>query len=78
MNEVDCRQVTENLYLLLDGELPAEACAELERHIDGCSECFGRYGVERDFKELVRRKCADEPAPAALVERIRAALRNQA
>lgn len=78
MSDVDCRKVIENLYLLLDRELSEMECRDLDAHIEACRECFGRYGVEREFKELIHRVCSEEEVPAALVERIRSTLRREA
>lgn len=39
MNEEDCRKVFGLLSEYLDRELPAESCAELERHIAHCPPC---------------------------------------
>lgn len=77
MKEVDCRELIENLYLWLDGELDDDRCAELEAHMTGCSDCFSRRGVEHHFKELVRLRCTEQEVPAALIERIRLALRRE-
>lgn len=77
MGEADCRELIKSLFLFLDGELPAGRCAELTRHLEECGGCLERIGVERSFKELVRRKCGQEPVPGELVDRIRSALRSQ-
>lgn len=71
---IDCGEVLERIYLILDGELSAEQCAELKLHLERCSDCFGRHETERLFKELLRNRCGCEPAPPALVSRIRIAL----
>ncbi|MGH2768355.1 MAG: mycothiol system anti-sigma-R factor [Actinomycetota bacterium] len=76
MSESDCgcRELLEGLYALLDEELPPGPCAELKAHLLRCGECLERYGVEQDFKELVRHRCAEQQVPAALLDRIRGAL----
>lgn len=71
---MDCGEVLERIYLILDGELSQEDCAELQVHLERCSVCYGRHETERLFKELVRQRCGCEPAPAALVSRIKVAL----
>lgn len=71
---MNCREVLEEIYLILDGEMSAERCAELESHLERCTECFGRHETERLFKDLVRERCGCEPAPPELVTRIRFAL----
>lgn len=71
---MDCQEVLEAIYLILDGELSPEACADLQVHLERCSVCYGRHETERLFKELVRDKCGCESAPPALVSRIRVAI----
>lgn len=72
---VDCRELIENLYLLLDDELSEDRCAQLKAHLNRCHDCSCRYGLEREFKELVQRKCGEQ-APADLLERIRTKLES--
>lgn len=75
---IDCGEVLERIYLILDGELSPEQCAELQFHLERCSDCFGRHETERLFKELLRNRCGCEPAPPTLVSRIRIALQVEA
>ncbi len=78
MSETNCEKLLEELYQLLDGELPPERCTELQAHLEACLGCLGRHEVERYFKEFVRRRCGGEPAPAPLMDRIRASLASEA
>jgi mycothiol system anti-sigma-R factor len=71
---MNCHEVLEEIYLILDGELSPERCEELQSHLERCSECFGRHETERLFKDLVRTRCGCEPAPPQLVSRIRFAI----
>jgi mycothiol system anti-sigma-R factor len=71
---MNCREVLEEISLILDGELSPERCEELRVHLDRCTECFGRHETERLFKHLVRSKCGCEAAPPELVTRIRFAI----
>lgn len=71
---MNCREVLEEIYLILDGELSEDRCEELRGHLERCTECFGRHETERLFKELVRRRCGCESAPPGLVARIRFSL----
>lgn len=72
--EADCRSVIERLFLYLDGEVAGVDCAEIEAHLEACGHCFGRYGFERELKELVRRTCCERDIPQGLADRIRARL----
>lgn len=74
--ETDCRTVLNRLYLFLDGELAAEEGAVIQLHLEECISCMHHYGFERDFKELIHRKCAEGRAPEALVQRIRVNIRR--
>ena len=71
---MNCREVLQEISLILDGELSPEKCEELKGHLERCTECFGRHETERLFKDLVRRRCGCEPAPPQLVTRIRFAI----
>jgi mycothiol system anti-sigma-R factor len=62
--------------MYLDGELAAEEGTVIQLHLDECISCAHHYGFERDFKELVHRKCAEGRAPDALVQRIRLNIRQ--
>jgi mycothiol system anti-sigma-R factor len=71
----DCREVLARLYVYLDGEFASADCSGIEIHLRDCEDCLHHADFERDLKELVRRKCGED-APAQLVERLRARLRE--
>ena len=71
---MNCREVLEEISLILDGELSPEKCEELKGHLERCTECFGRHETERLFKDLVRSRCGCESAPPQLLTRIRFAI----
>jgi mycothiol system anti-sigma-R factor len=75
-SETDCRAVLESLYLYLDGEIAAEEVTVIQIHLEDCNGCLHRYDFERDFKELVQRKCREGSMPSSLVDRIRANIRS--
>ena len=64
MNDQECKEVFARLSEYLDGDLPDGACAELERHIEGCAPCV-------EFIESLRKSVrlgkqyhpAEEPPP---------------
>ena len=39
MAKQTCQHLLADLSLYLDGEAPAELCAEIERHLAGCEDC---------------------------------------
>jgi len=73
--ETDCRTVLNRLYLFLDGEIAGEECTAIQIHLEECLSCLHHYGFERDFKELVHRKCQSGRVPEGLAERIRDQIR---
>ncbi len=62
----------ERIYHYLDGELSADELTDIERHLATCPECQSEYAIESLLKELVRRSCQSDQAPAGLRERIQA------
>lgn len=60
----------ERIYHYLDGELDQEALSAIGKHLAECPGCMREYSIEAALKELVRRSCRDEQAPAGLRERI--------
>jgi mycothiol system anti-sigma-R factor len=73
----DCDELIANLFLFLDGELGESTCADLREHLHRCHGCLERFGVEKAFKDLIQRRCGQEPVPEVLIERIRITLRTQ-
>ena len=74
--ETDCRTVLNRLYLYLDGEIAAEEVTVIALHLEECFSCLHHYGFERDFKELIHRKCREGRVPEGLSERIRSNIRK--
>jgi mycothiol system anti-sigma-R factor len=75
-HEVDCRDVLEQVYLYLDGEMPDEDCATIRRHLDECAPCLRQFGVEQEVKALVARTCGCDVAPDGLREKVLLRLRS--
>lgn len=73
----NCRDVLEEVYLYLDGEVDSERRNLIREHLDECSPCLRQFGVEHEVKILVARCCGSERAPDALrisvMERIQVA-----
>jgi len=63
MNELDCKQIFEMLSQYLDGELPAETCAELERHIQDCAPCIEFVKSLKKSVGMCRQYASAEPPP---------------
>lgn len=77
MSVAACRRLLDQLYELLDGELAEEQITHLQSHLEECSECLERLGVELHFSLLVRCRCAQEGVPGPVLERIRHALQAE-
>ena len=70
----ECLEVLQDVYLYLDGELTADTHTVIRRHLDDCSPCLRKYGLEQDVKALVARCCGNDAAPESLRERVLARL----
>jgi len=62
----DCSEVLDRLYEYLDREMPDGDCAKIQEHIDECSPCLEKYGLEQSVKKLVKRCCGHDEVPADL------------
>ncbi len=71
----DCEKALENLYLFIDQEIDTASCAEIQSHIDGCSDCLSEYDLERVVKSLVSRSCS-EVAPDPLRQKVLLSIRQ--
>jgi mycothiol system anti-sigma-R factor len=64
-----CSEVLEKVYLYLDGEAEHEDHDHIRIHLDECSPCLRKYGLEQAVKALVARSCSEQ-APVELRERV--------
>lgn len=71
-----CREVLEEVYLFLDGEIGAAQRNTIQRHLEDCSPCLARYGIEQEVKSLVARTCGHDDTPSHLRERVLTTLRS--
>jgi mycothiol system anti-sigma-R factor len=62
--------------MFLDHECNEARRAKLAQHLDECSPCLERYGLDEHLKTLLAAKCGGEHAPDALKERLRAKIRK--
>lgn len=67
---MDCKRVTEAVYLFFDNEMDEAERGPFERHVDCCSECARRVQLTRRLLLIVRQRCTRAPAPQRLYERI--------
>jgi mycothiol system anti-sigma-R factor len=73
----DCQDSLHELYRFLDGELTDDRRAVIQHHLDECQPCAEPYDFEAELRMVIRRKC-QEQVPDALVDKVRAALVNEA
>lgn len=68
-----CRKTLERAYLFLDGEVLSDAeRVEFKHHLDECSPCYERVGLQREIGALIRRIGAHPDCPDDLKSRISA------
>jgi RNA polymerase sigma-70 factor, ECF subfamily len=60
----------------LDGEVSAEVCAEMERHIEACARCRGACDSLKRTLSLCRMSAPDAQIPAAVQASVKVALRD--
>ena len=71
-----CRELVELLIDFLDGDLPEERRRHIEEHLAFCPPCLTYLETYRVTIQLTRR-LPDVPPPPELLERLKAALREQ-
>lgn len=71
-----CEVTRERLSAWTAGDLEPPQAAELERHVAGCATCRERLAGLRALDQTLA-ELANQPAPAAAVERARASLAGQ-
>jgi mycothiol system anti-sigma-R factor len=69
-----CDDVLSHVFEFLDHETGAERRALIALHLEDCSPCLRQFGIEQEFKALVRRRCGGDPPPSGLRERIKVQL----
>jgi mycothiol system anti-sigma-R factor len=71
----DCAKALERMAFFIDRELADADLEEIQRHIEDCAPCLGKYDLECTVKALVARSC-HEHAPDALRERVLVRIRE--
>ena len=81
MMDDDCRRIGSRLTSYVDGELPADARADLERHFDRCWPCRAAANSEQGARQVLREQAqslTDTPLPPGLRTRCEALAREHA
>ena len=63
--------VLSHVFEFLDHETGDARRAVIAEHLEDCSSCLREFGIEQEFKALVRRRCGGDPTPAGLRDRIK-------
>ena len=66
-----CDDVISHVFEFLDHETADERRAVIAEHLEDCSSCLREFGIEQEFKALVRRRCGGDAPPAGLRDRIK-------
>ena len=62
---VPCEDVLDRVYEFIDGEIDGQRRHEIKEHLEECSPCLQKFGLEETVKAIVKRSCSD-PAPPDL------------
>jgi mycothiol system anti-sigma-R factor len=66
-----CDDVLSHVFEFLDKETDDSRRAVIAEHLEDCSLCLRQFGIEQEFKALVRRRCGGDPTPLGLRDRIK-------
>jgi mycothiol system anti-sigma-R factor len=66
-----CDDVLSHVFEFLDHETDDARRAVIAEHLEDCSSCLREFGIEQEFKALVRRRCGGDKPPTGLRERIK-------
>ncbi|MCU1615172.1 MAG: putative sigma factor [Frankiales bacterium] len=69
-----CDDVLSHVFEFLDHETDDARRAVIAEHLEDCSPCLRQFGIEQEFKALVRRRCGGDVPPPGLRERIKVQL----
>jgi mycothiol system anti-sigma-R factor len=66
-----CDDVLTHVFEFLDHETNDARRAVIAEHLEDCSSCLREFGIEQEFKALVRRRCGGDTPPPGLKDRIK-------
>ncbi|WP_029432728.1 mycothiol system anti-sigma-R factor [Blastococcus sp. URHD0036] len=69
-----CDDVLTHVFEFLDHETNDARRAVIAEHLEDCSPCLRQFGIEQEFKALVRRRCGGDQPPVGLRDRIKTQL----
>ncbi len=66
----DCEDTLRELETYLDHELSSDTHHSIQAHLDGCLDCLHVFDFHAELKQIISRKCHDDPIPPGLMARI--------
>ena len=66
-----CDDVLSHVFEFLDHETDDARREVIAEHLEDCSGCLRQFGIEQEFKALVRRRCGGDAPPPGLRDRIK-------
>ena len=66
----NCQALLGSLSEYIDGELPANLCEEIEKHLEGCDNCRVVLNTTKRTIDLVHLPIEEETVPADVRERL--------
>src|SRR3569833_3415133 len=63
---ISCDDVLSHVFEFLDHETDDARRAVIAEHLEDCSGCLRQFGIEQEFKALVRRRCGGDAPPPGL------------
>ena len=66
----NCEGLLESLSAYIDGDLPPELCAELEKHLAGCTDCQVVLNTTKRTIDLVHSPLEKPELPEDVRERL--------
>lgn len=66
----NCQALLGSLSEYIDGELPPDLCAEIEKHLEGCENCRVVLNTTKRTIDLVQVPAVEEALPKDVRERL--------
>lgn len=66
----NCQALLGSLSEYIDGELPADLCREIEKHLEGCNNCRVVLNTTKRTIDLVQVPADEETVPDDVRERL--------
>lgn len=67
----ECEKFLDLIHLLLDNETDRTQEEYLSNHMDDCSPCMKQLELEKEFRDIIRKKIQKKEVPQELITAIR-------